>query len=241
MREIGRESFFQDYLEIIDSFRLYVKRKIKTEKNRGYEKQGSNRGEENSQVLLENLYHSIQNCQKCSLHKLRNNLVFGAGNPDAELMLIGEAPGREEDLQGKPFVGAAGRLLTEALGRVGLSRADVYIANILKCRPPGNRNPQPEEIEICFPYLERQIEIIKPKLICTMGNFASQLLLKTSQGITHIRGKIQSYKESTSVIPIFHPAACIYKPGWERDFLEDLKMVRDELKKRNNSKNNLVV
>ena len=241
MREKGRESLYQDYLEIIDLFRLYVKRKIKTEKNRGYEKQGSNRGEENSQVLLGNLYHSIENCKKCSLYKLRNNLVFGAGNPDAELMLIGEAPGREEDLQGKPFVGAAGRLLTEALGRVGLSRADVYIANILKCRPPGNRNPQPEEIEICFPYLERQIEIIKPKLICTMGNFASQLLLKTSQGITHIRGKIQSYKESTSVIPIFHPAACIYKPGWERDFLEDLRMVRDELKKRNNSKNNLVV
>ncbi len=241
MIEKGRESFFQDYLEIIDLFRLYVKRKIKTEKNRGYEKQGSNRGEENSQVLLGNLYHSIENCKKCSLYKLRNNLVFGAGNPDAELMLIGEAPGREEDLQGKPFVGAAGRLLTEALGRVGLSRADVYIANILKCRPPGNRNPQPEEIEICFPYLERLIEIIKPKLICTMGNFASQLLLKTSQGITHIRGKIQSYKESTSVIPIFHPAACIYKPGWERDFLEDLRMVRDELKKRNNSKNNLVV
>ncbi|MQY59075.1 MAG: uracil-DNA glycosylase [Clostridia bacterium] len=241
MREKGRESLYQDYLEIIDLFRLYVKRKIKTEKNRGYEKQGSNRGEENSQVLLGNLYHSIQNCKKCSLYKLRNNLVFGAGNPDAELMLIGEAPGREEDLQGKPFVGAAGRLLTEALGRVGLSRADVYIANILKCRPPGNRNPQPEEIEICFPYLERQIEIIKPKLICTMGNFASQLLLKTSQGITHIRGKIQSYKESTSVIPIFHPAACIYKPGWERDFLEDLRMVRDELKKRNNSKNDLVV
>ena len=241
MIEKGRESLYQDYLEIIDLFRSYLEKKIKTDKNQGYEKQGSNRGEENSQVLLGNLYHSIQNCQKCSLHKLRNNLVFGAGNPDAELMLIGEAPGREEDLQGKPFVGAAGRLLTEALGRVGLSRADVYIANILKCRPPGNRNPQPEEIEVCFPYLERQIEIIKPKLICTMGNFASQLLLKTSQGITHIRGKIQWYKESTSVIPIFHPAACIYKPGWERDFLEDLKMVHDELKKRNNSKNNLVV
>ena len=241
MREKGRESLYQDYLEIIGLFRSYLKRKIKTEKNQGYQKQGINRGEKNSQVLLGNLYHSIENCQKCSLYKLRNNLVFGAGNPDAELMLIGEAPGREEDLQGKPFVGAAGRLLTEALGRVGLSRADVYIANILKCRPPGNRNPQPEEIKVCFPYLERQIEIIKPKLICTMGNFASQLLLKTSQGITRIRGKIQWYKENTSVIPIFHPAACIYKPGWERDFLEDLKMVRDELKKRNNSKNNLVV
>jgi len=241
MIEKGRESLYQDYLVIIDLFRSYLKRKIKTGKNQGYEEQKSNRGEENSQVLLGNLYHSIQNCQKCSLHKLRNNLVFGAGNADAELMLIGEAPGREEDLQGKPFVGAAGRLLTEALGRVGLSRADVYIANILKCRPPGNRNPQPEEIEVCFPYLERQIEIIKPKLMCTMGNFASQLLLNTSQGITRIRGKIQWYKENTSVIPIFHPAACIYKPGWERDFLEDLKMVRDELKKRNNSKNNLVV
>jgi len=237
MREKGREkSLYQEYLEIIGLFRSYLKRKTKTEKSHRYEEeQRSNSGEENSQVFLENLYHSIENCQKCSLHKLRNNLVFGAGNPDAELMLVGEAPGREEDLQGKPFVGAAGRLLTEALGRVGLSRAEVYIANILKCRPPGNRNPQPEEIKACFPYLERQIEIIKPKLICTMGNFASQLLLNTSQGITHIRGKIQWYKENTSIIPIFHPAACIYKPGWERAFLEDLKMVHDELKKRNNS------
>ena len=241
MREKGREKLYQDYSEIIHLFGSYLKRKTKTEKNRGYEKQGSDGGEENSQVLLGNLCHSIQNCQKCSLRESRNNLVFGAGNPDAELMLIGEAPGREEDLQGKPFVGAAGRLLTEALGRVGLSRADVYIANILKCRPPDNRNPQPEEIKVCFPYLERQIEIIKPKLICTMGNFASQLLLKTSQGITRIRGKVQWYKENTSIIPIFHPAACIYKPGREGDFLEDLKMVRDELKKRNNSKNNLVV
>lgn len=241
MIEKGRESLYQDYLEIIDLFGSYLKRKIKTEKNRGYEKQGINRGEENSQVLLENLYHSIKNCKKCSLHKLRNNLVFGAGNPDAELMLIGEAPGREEDLQGKPFVGAAGRLLTEDLGQVGLSRVDVYIANILKCRPPDNRNPQPEEIKGCLSYLERQIEIIKPKLICTMGNFASQLLLKTNQGITHIRGKIQWYKGNIPVVPIFHPAACIYKPGWKRDFLEDLKMVRDQLKKRNNSKNNLLV
>ncbi len=236
MIEKGRESLYHDYLEIIDLFRSYLRRKTKTEKNQRYQKQGNNAGEENSRVLLGNLYRSIKSCQKCSLHKLRNNLVFGAGNPDTELMLIGEAPGREEDFQGRPFVGAAGRLLTEALERIGLSRADVYIANILKCRPPGNRNPQPEEIEVCFPYLERQIEIIKPKLICTMGNFASQLLLKTSQGITHIRGKIQCYKENTSVIPIFHPAACIYKPGWGRNFLEDLMMVRDELGKRNNSK-----
>lgn len=235
MIEKERESLYRDYLQIIGLFRSYLERKTKTKKSHRYEKQGSSTGKESSSVLLENLCHSIKNCQKCSLHKLRNNLVFGAGNPDAELMLIGEAPGREEDLQGKPFVGAAGRLLTEVLAGVGLSRAEVYIANVLKCRPPGNRNPQPEEIKACFPYLEGQIEIIKPKLICTMGNFASQLLLNTSQGITHIRGKIQWYKKNTSIIPIFHPAACIYKPGWERDFWEDLKMVGDELKKRNNS------
>ena len=241
MIEKEKGSLYRDYAEIVDLFGSYLKTRINTRKRQGDEIQGSEGEKENSQVLLGNLHRKIENCQKCCLHRARNNVVFGDGNPDAKLMLIGEAPGREEDLQGKPFVGAAGKLLTEDLGRVGLSRADVYIANIIKCRPPDNRNPQPEEIEGCFSYLERQIEIIKPKLICTMGNFASQLLLNTSQGITRIRGKVQWYKENTPVVPIFHPAACIYKPGWERDFVQDLKLVRDELEKRNNSKNNRAV
>jgi len=232
MIEKGRKSLYQDYLEIISLFRSYLERKVGRGKAQRHEKQKSDEKERSPQALLEELYHSIQNCQKCSLYKLRKNMVFGAGSPEVELMLIGEAPGRDEDLQGKPFVGAAGKLLTEGLRRAGLSREEIYIANVLKCRPPGNRNPQPEEIKACFPYLERQIEIIKPKLICTMGNFASQLLLNTIQGITHIRGKLQWYKENISIIPIFHPAACIYKPAWERTFLEDLKMVRDELRKK---------
>jgi len=231
MTEKGRESLCRDYLEIIGLFRSYLEGKMTPGEGQGSEKREANEEEDSPQVLLEKLHHSIRGCQECSLYKLRKNLVFGTGNPNAELMLIGEAPGRDEDLQGKPFVGAAGRLLTEALRRCGLSREEIYIANVLKCRPPGNRNPQSEEIKVCFPYLERQIEIIKPKLICTMGNFASQLLLNTNEGITRIRGEIHWYKENISIIPIFHPAACIYKPQWEKAFLEDLRIVYDELKK----------
>jgi len=231
-KEDFSNGIYRDYLEVVSLFRSYLGKKIGTGKIQRHKKQKSDIREKSPQTLLEELYHSIQNCQKCSLYKLRRNLVFGAGNPEAELMLIGEAPGREEDLQGKPFVGAAGKLLTEGLSRVGLSREEIYIANVLKCRPPGNRNPLPEEIKACFPYLERQIEIIKPKLICTMGNFATQLLLNTVQGITHIRGKLQWYKENISIIPIFHPAACIYKPAWKKTFLEDLEVVYDELRKR---------
>ncbi len=232
----GSQQFRKDYLEIVSLFRGYMEENKGM--GRGQKPRGKSQGEEstwkekNSGKLLEDLRRSIQSCQKCSLYRSRTHLVFGAGNPEAELMLIGEAPGRDEDLQGKPFVGAAGRLLTEGLRRAGLSREEIYIANVLKCRPPGNRNPQSQEIKVCFPYLERQIEIIGPRLICTMGNFATQLLLDTTLGITHIRGKPQWYKSNISIIPIFHPAACLYKSGWEKPFLEDLKMVSNELRSR---------
>lgn len=232
MNKDSRELYYKDYLEIVSLFRRFL------EENKGMGRRQKSQGEEStwkeekSEGLLEDLRRSIQNCQECSLCRSRTHLVFGAGNPEAELMLIGEAPGRDEDLQGKPFVGAAGRLMTEGLRQVGLSREEIYIANVLKCRPPGNRNPQPQEIKACFPYLERQIEIIRPKLICTMGNFATQLLLNTTLGITHIRGKPQWYKNNISIIPIFHPAACIYKSAWGKTFLEDLKMVSDKLRGR---------
>lgn len=221
---------YKDYLEIVSLFREYLEENKGMGRGQKSQREEITRKEKNSEELLEGLRRSIQNCQECSLYKSRTHLVFGVGNPEAQLMLIGEAPGRDEDLEGKPFVGAAGRLLTEGLGQVGLSRQEIYIANVLKCRPPGNRNPQPQEIKACFPYLERQIEIIRPKLICTMGNFATQLLLNTTLGITHIRGELQWYKNNISIIPIFHPAACIYKPTWEKTFLEDLKMVSDEIR-----------
>ncbi len=193
------------------------------------EERKDKREEKGPRVLLEDLYHGLQNCQNCSLHRYRIHLVFGTGNPEAELMLVGEAPGKEEDLQGKPFVGAAGKLLTESLSQVGLSREQVYIANILKCRPPGNRDPLPEEIGACFPYLENQINIIGPRIICALGKFAAQVLLNTNRGITHLRGKSQWYKNNITLIPTYHPAACIYKPAWKKTFLQDLRMMRDEL------------
>jgi uracil-DNA glycosylase family 4 len=222
-----KEQLYQDYLEVVKSFRRYLEEKKGMKKETEVRKDKT--GEKDSRVLLENLYRSMQNCQNCSLHSYRTHLVFGAGNPEARLMLVGEAPGREEDLQGKPFVGAAGKLLTEGLSQVGLFREEVYIANILKCRPPGNRDPLPEEIRACFPYLESQINIISPRIICALGKFAAQVLLDTGRGITHLRGKLQWYKNNTTLIPIYHPAACIYRPAWKKTFLDDLRMVRDEL------------
>lgn len=224
---MSEEQLYEDYLEVVKSFRRYLEEKKGMKKEKEVRKDKTE--EKDPRVLLENLCRSMQNCQNCSLHRYRTHLVFGAGNPEAELMLVGEAPGREEDLQGKPFVGAAGKILTEGLRQVGLSREEVYIANILKCRPPGNRDPLPEEIQACFPYLESQIEIIGPKIICALGKFAAQMLLDTSRGITHLRGKPQWYKNDITLIPIYHPAACIYKPAWKKTFLDDLKMVRDEL------------
>jgi len=227
---MNEEQLYQDYLEVVKSFRVYLEEKRGMTKETEVKKDKTE--EKDSRVLLENFCRSMQNCQNCSLHRYRTHLVFGAGNPEAKLMLIGEAPGREEDLQGKPFVGAAGKILTEGLSQVGLSREEVYIANILKCRPPGNRDPLPEEIGSCFPYLESQIEIIDPRIICALGKFAAQVLLNTSQGITHLRGKPQWYKNNITLIPIYHPAACIYKPAWKKTFLDDLKLVRDELGRR---------
>lgn len=227
---MSEDRLYQDYLEVVKSFRRYLeeKRGMKKERKEREVRKDKSEGKD-SRVLLENLCRSMQNCQNCSLHRFRTHLVFGAGNPQAKLMLVGEAPGREEDLQGKPFVGAAGKLLTEGLSQVGLSREEVYIGNILKCRPPGNRDPLPEEIRACFPYLESQIKIIGPRIICALGKFAAQVLLDTSRGITHLRGKPQWYKNNITLIPIYHPAACIYKPAWKKTFLDDLKMVRDEL------------
>lgn len=158
---------------------------------------------------LEELRAHIGDCSRCSLGQTRTTLVFGVGDPHARVMFIGEAPGRNEDLKGEPFVGAAGKLLDELLEHAGLTRAEVYIANVLKCRPPQNRDPLPEEIAMCTPFLREQIRIIDPEVLVTLGNFATKFVLKTDIGITRLRGTVQQAGRFT-VLPIFHPAAAIY-------------------------------
>lgn len=148
-------------------------------------------------------------CTMCRLAGTRTSVVFGVGADDADLMLIGEAPGRNEDLQGEPFVGAAGRLLDTLLAETGLARSDVYIANVLKCRPPGNRDPLPDEIESCKGYLHRQLELVSPRVVITLGNFATRLLLGTEAGITRLRGRSYPWWRGMTVVPTFHPAAAL--------------------------------
>ncbi|HEX9696793.1 MAG TPA: uracil-DNA glycosylase [Actinomycetota bacterium] len=180
-------------------------------------------------MTLEALAREASVCTTCALANGRTQVVFGAGNPTADLMFVGEAPGFHEDKQGVPFVGAAGQLLGELLAGVGLSRDDVYIANTLKCRPPGNRDPLPEEIEACHPWLLKQIELIDPAVICTLGNFATQLLLEQRVGITRVRGQQFTYR-SRVLIPTFHPAAVLHGGGrgghQYQSLQQDLKLVR---------------
>ena len=158
---------------------------------------------------------AVATCTRCPLSQGRTQVVFGSGNPDAELMFVGEAPGFHEDQQGVPFVGAAGKLLEKLLAGIGLSRADVYIANVLKCRPPGNRDPQPDEIEACERHLFRQIELIRPEVVATLGNFATKLLSGKPLGITQVHGQEQETTLGGSRVllyPIYHPAAALYTP-----------------------------
>ena len=165
-------------------------------------------------------------CSRCKLHTLgRKQVVFGVGNPDADLMFVGEAPGADEDIQGEPFVGRAGQLLTKIIEAIDLKREDVYIANVIKCRPPGNRNPEPDEVEQCQPFLFRQIDAIKPKVIVALGKFAAQCLLETDAPITRIRGREFDYRGAV-LIPTFHPAYLLRNPSSKRDVWEDMKKVR---------------
>lgn len=170
----------------------------------------------------------IGECTRCGLAPTRTTLVFGVGDPNARVMLVGEAPGRNEDLKGEPFVGAAGKLLDELLGHAGLCRDEVYIANVLKCRPPGNRDPQLDEIETCTPFLREQIRIIDPDVLVTLGNFATRFVLKTNAGITGLRGTIQHAGRFT-VLPIFHPAAAIYDRTKHDTLVSDFELLREIL------------
>jgi DNA polymerase len=176
---------------------------------------------------LEAFRRQICECTRCSLGHTRKNFVFGAGNPEADIMFIGEAPGADEDRQGLPFVGSAGQLLTRIIEAIQLRREDVFICNVLKCRPPNNRDPQPDEIELCEPYLKRQIEIVQPRIICTLGRFASQTLLKTQESMGRLRGRLHHY-DGIPVIATYHPAALLHHPRWKRATWEDMKKLRRE-------------
>ena len=165
-------------------------------------------------------------CDRCKLHKLgRTQVVFGVGNPNADLMFVGEAPGADEDLKGEPFVGKAGQLLTKIIEAIALTREQVYIANVIKCRPPGNRNPEPDEVDSCEPFLFSQIDAIKPKVIIALGKFAAQSLLKTTEPITRLRGRVFNYR-GASLIPTFHPAFLLRNPSAKREVWEDMKKAR---------------
>ena len=165
-------------------------------------------------------------CTRCKLHTLgRKQVVFGVGDPNADLMFVGEAPGADEDEQGEPFVGRAGQLLTRIIEAIGLRREDVYIANIIKCRPPGNRNPEPDEVDQCEPFLFRQVAAIKPKVIVALGKFAAQSLLHTTDPITRLRGRSFSYRGAV-LVPTFHPAYLLRNPSAKREVWEDMKKVR---------------
>jgi uracil-DNA glycosylase len=175
---------------------------------------------------LVQLYREVQECRRCPLYATRTQVVFGAGNADADLMFVGEAPGFHEDQQGIPFVGAAGKLLDKLLQEIGLQRGDVFIANVLKSRPPGNRDPQLEEIEACKPYLTRQIELIEPRVICTLGNFSTKLLTRRSDGITRVHGRPQDHVIAglpIRIYPIYHPAAGLRSTAMLETLREDFK------------------
>jgi uracil-DNA glycosylase len=174
---------------------------------------------------LEALRDHVGDCQRCPLAATRNRLVFGVGDPHARLMFIGEAPGKNEDLTGEPFVGAAGKFLDELLASIGTDRSQVYIANMVKCRPPANRDPEAIELETCAPFLARQIELIAPDVVATLGRFAAHYVLQVSDPITSLRGKLY-HRAGRNIVPVFHPAAALYDSSKRSVLLEDFQRIR---------------
>jgi len=183
----------------------------------------------NQAEALVAIREDIGDCTRCKLHTLgRRQVVFGVGNPKADLMFVGEAPGADEDIQGEPFVGRAGQLLTKIIEAIGLTRTDVYIANVIKCRPPQNRNPEQDEVDTCEPFLFRQIDVIEPKVIVALGTFAARALLRTLDPISRLRGRVFEYR-GAKLIPTFHPAYLLRNPASKREVWEDMKLVRSLL------------
>jgi len=174
---------------------------------------------------LDAVREELGECTRCSLSSSRKNIVFGKGNPHASLVFVGEAPGGDEDVAGEPFVGEAGQLLTRIIQSIKLRREDVYICNVIKCRPPKNRDPKPEEIESCFPFLKKQLEVMRPRLICALGKFAAQTLLETTEKISKLRGKVYEFNH-IKVVPTFHPASLLRNPEWKREVWKDMQLIQ---------------
>ena len=231
---MDRENLRKDYIQLIASAREYVEEQLQL----GFTELESEPEQDSpyADFDLPALTADAEGCTKCPLHETRTNVVFGVGNPEADLMFIGEAPGADEDRQGEPFVGRAGQLLTQIIeSGMKLKRSEVYIANVLKCRPPGNRNPQPDEVETCSPYLIRQIGLIQPKVIVALGSFAAQMLLGTKTGITRLRGefhpcnvpglRVLPHKKPPVIMPTYHPAYLLRNPNAKREVWEDIQAV----------------
>jgi len=183
---------------------------------------------EDKREKLKSFFYKIKDCRQCELNEGRTRFVFGSGNAAAKLMFVGEAPGKNEDLQGLPFVGRAGKILDDLLGSIGMNRKEVFIANVLKCRPPNNRDPRIDEINTCKEYLFEQINIIDPKIICTLGKYSTQLILDTSHGITGLRGKV-FHRDGRTILPINHPAAVLYNPSRIEILQNDFLRIKDLL------------
>jgi len=190
-------------------------------------------------MLMQEIVNEILSCKKCDLHKTKTNYVPGVGNEGAEIVFVGEAPGRDEDLQGEPFVGAAGKLLTEMLASIGLRREDVYITNILKCRPPNNRDPAPDEIEKCGDYLVRQLDVIKPNVIVCLGRFAAQFIFNLIglqfTTISRVKGKVyevERWGKKIGVVALYHPAAVLYKPQLREEYENDFRKIGELCKRK---------
>ena len=179
-------------------------------------------------LRLQQLAASVRNCRKCRLHQERTQVVFGSGNPHADLVFVGEAPGQDEDLQGEPFVGPAGQLLSRIIEAMGLTREHVYILNVIKCRPPGNRNPLPDEVASCRPILEAQLASLQPRVICALGTFAAQTLLQTQESISRLRGRFHKLGD-IPVMPTYHPAYLLRNPQGKRAVWDDMQQVQQVL------------
>ena len=205
-----------------------IKMSLETDMNLGIEEFHCASDEKEKAAAMEELKAKVLKCKKCPLYKTRTNLVFGEGSPKARLMFVGEAPGRDEDLQGRPFVGRSGKLLTKIIEAMGLKREDIYIANILKDRPPANRNPKADEIKACLSHLKSQIKIIKPKVICALGTFAAQVLLEVETPISRLRGKFYVY-EGIKFMPTFHPAYLLRNQKEKSTVWGDMKLIMKEL------------
>jgi uracil-DNA glycosylase family 4 len=213
----------------IDQIVAQLKGHLKYQKDLGIHTLLS-QGKRRKHLTLEDISREMGDCTRCRLHEGRNHLVFGEGDPHAALVFVGEGPGREEDLQGKPFVGRAGELLTRIIEAIDLTREEVYIANIVKCRPPNNRDPRPDEIQTCLPFLIKQLEAIKPRIICCLGTFAAQTLLESEERISSLRGRFHAY-QGAKLMPTYHPAFLLRNPQFKKAVWEDMKMIREEYKR----------